>query len=463
MRKFIALVLILCIGTAFGGCGNGQSKEQNVVIPEYEDDCRIELFADISRRAGNDEAVQQYFDAGFTVWVMTEDSGALTDENGTITEAYQNAVKTVSKYGEVWPRNVRQYPYYWINPETTVYKSFGVDQTIPARNITNDLDNMGNVTGYYQWDEPSYEQIESILPLVEWHNEYEKDKVWHINLLPSYGSSAFSMTDLEGYIQHYVDTILAKVESPKNLGLDNYPLLSNKNGNSLRTSYLSDLITLANVAKEYNAREDKTSEIKTGFCIQSFCDGSIRTPESTADITFQVNCCLAMGAKYLEYFLYCPISAMVGLVDTDGEKLPVYDYVKEANDELNQWDHVIMSFDWLGAMTIDGDDIHDNEDAFEIIQARELEKLQMLEKVESRVDTLIGEFVDEDGYYGYMTVNYTEPSEEKIDYVTYTFHKDVKKALVYQNGEPTVYDVDENQQLTIRIPAGGGAFVIPCP
>lgn len=439
-----------------------ERKEQQAAIPEYEDNCRIELFADISRGAGNEKLVQQYFDAGFTCWVMTEDDTKLTDEKGRVTEQYLKNIETVSKYGEVWPRAVHQYPHYWINPETTEHKAFGRDVTIPGRKITNELNDAGNVTGYYQWDEPSYEKIETILPLVEWHNTYAKDKVWHINLLPSYGSSAFSVTDLEGYIRHYADTILAKVESPKNLGLDNYPLINRGDGNVLRTSYLSDLLTVADIAKEYNSREDKTSEIRPGFCIQSFCDRHIRMPESTADITFQVNCCLAMGARYLEYFLYCPISHMFGLVDTDNEKLPVYDYVKEANDELNRWDHVIMSYDWQGIVTVAGDDIHDNEEAFCDLRARELKELQMVSKVESRVDTLIGEFADKNGYYGYMTVNYTEPSEAKMDHVTYTFKKDVKKTLVYQNGEPAVYDVDENQQLTIHIPAGGGAFVIPC-
>ena len=167
-----------------------------------------------------------------------------------------------------------------------------------------------------------------------------------------------------------------------------------------------------------------------------------------------------MGAKYFEYFLYNTTENMIGILQ-NGEKRPLYDYVKETNEELQKWDHVIMAFDWLGAMTVDGDDEHENETAFNYVQQQELTELRMVKSVKSRLDTLIGEFVDKDGNYGYMTVNYTEPSNHKLDYVTYTFPEEVRAALVYQNGEAQVYQLEAGQ-LTLRIESGGAAFVIPC-
>lgn len=460
MKQISAVALGTCIAVSTVGCQNTQKDSAEVVVPEYEDNTYIQLFADCPPDTRVEENIKEYYDAGFTGYILTEDDAALTDENGVITEEYKNTLKTLSEYGDVYIRNQHNYPNNWNNPEDTEVEIYGGATTvIPKRNITTELNELGNVVGYYQADEPSYDKIDSLLPLAEWHNQYAKDKLFHINMFPGYASASFSGHTLEEYLQHYVDTILAKVEAPKTLGIDNYPLITNNTeGNNIRPSYLTDLLTVSTIAKAYNDRTDKTSDITVGFCIQSFVDNGIRDIECKEDISFQSNTCLALGAQYLEYFTYRTVANMLGLVQ-DGEKRDVWIYVQEVNEELKKWDHVILAFDWQGVMTVAGTDEHENEESFESVQNKVLKELQSVEKIESRLDTLVGEFKDEDGRYGYMMVNYTEPTNHKIDYVDVTF-KNAQKALVYQGGESKVYDL-ENNQLQIRIEAGDAAFAIP--
>lgn len=463
MKKASAVILTACLATSAAGCTDSSKNKEDyeVTIPEYQEDLYVQIFADCPPSGVDEDALQEYFGEAFTGWILTEDGGAITDENGVMTEDYKKRLELGSKYGDVYIRNHYNYPYYWMNEETTEIDAYGgVKVTIPKRSITTEFETFEKVKGFYQCDEPSYDAIDTLLPLVEWQNQYAKDKLFHINLFPSYATGRFSGHSMEEYVQHYVDTVLAKVETPKTLGLDNYPLQSSGKENFLRTTYLSDLFTISNIAKEYNSRKDKTSDITVGFCIQSFIDPGIRDVECKEDISFQTNTCLAMGAKYFEYFLYNTTENMIGILQ-NGEKRPLYDYVKETNEELQKWDHVIMAFDWLGAMTVDGDDEHENETAFNYVQQQELTELRMVKSVKSRLDTLIGEFVDKDGNYGYMTVNYTEPSNHKLDYVTYTFPEEVRAALVYQKGEAQVYQLEAGQ-LTLRIESGGAAFVIPC-
>ncbi len=378
-----------------------------------------------------------------------------------MTEKYKQNLERISQYGDVYIRNQYNYPNNWINKEAVEVESYGGGTVlIPARSITTEFNTMGKVKGFYQCDEPTYDKIEQLLPLVEWQNQYAKDKLFHVNLFPSYvDKEALSNHSLSEYIQHYIDTILTEVEGPKTLGLDHYPL-RNKNGtNYVSDTYLSDLFTVSNAARKYNSRSDKTSEITVGFCVQTFASSEFRDIGSKEDISFQTNTCLAMGAKYLEYFSYLSSDDMSGMLQ-NGEKRQAYYYVKEVNNELQKWGHVLMSYDWRGAMPVSGSEERENTLAFLKVYTQKLSSFQLVEKVESSRDALVGEFKDADGDYGYMTVNYTEPSGGKSTEVTYTFSADIKEAVVYQNGNSMVYPV-ANGQIQIYLEAGDAAFVIP--
>ena len=460
--SFMALMACAAMLAGLTGCTDTTSVGDPQNVPTYEDNKELVLFADGPPPAGEEELVADYFNAGFNTFVLTEDSQALT-VNGAINPDYLAAAELISQYGKVLYRNQTNYPHNWNNPTDAEVEIYGgVTQTIPARVITNELNNTGNVLGYYQADEPSYEQIDKLLPLVEWHNQNCTDELFHVNLFPSYATTKLLGGSYAGYIQHYVDTILAKVNGYKTLSMDHYPLKKSNNGNFLNNSYLFDLLTVATIAKTYNNTPGITSPITVGYCIQVFDDTAIRDIECQADIDLQANVCLAMGAKELEYFLYRDILHMIGMVE-DGtfKHYNKYDFVKNTNEYLQKWDHVILSFDWEGVYMQLGEDKTAADSAFRMVKDMTLQKLEGVSAMQCRLDTVVGQFKDENGNKGYMTVNYTEPTEGGVDIVRMTFEGDWTHAVVWQNGEQSILPLtDATVELTL--PAGGAAFVIPC-
>lgn len=455
----------LCVTLLLGlvGCGNKTTDNKGGGdMPTYEDNKSVISFADAPPRMTEDR-IKEYFDAGFTAMLLTEDSQPLTDKNtGEINKDYLTAATTIAKYGDLIFRNQYNYPYNWQNDKVATIDAYGgIKVDIPVRNITTELTNMENVIGYYQADEPEYKKIETLTPLVDWHNKYAKDKIFHINLFPSYATGLLGENGYEAYLQHYVDTILSGLKTPKTLCLDNYPLQKDSQGkNYIRASYLSDLLTAANIARDYNAKSGEDDKITLGYCIQTFEDTALRDIEAQEDINFQINTCMAMGASFFEYFLYVTIQQMIGMVERGSyEHRPAYDYVKNANAQLAKWDHVILSFDWQGLVTSAGSDESENEVALGMVKSQTLEKLEGVSKLESRLDTLVGQFIDKDGNQGYMVTNYTEPTAGKIDVVRMTF-EDAENALVYLNGEESVVKLEDGR-LTLTLNSGEGAFVIP--
>lgn len=463
MKRAMAWLLVAAMLLAVAGCGSTASDSDSIRVPTYPEEGGILTFAD-TPPSTRQEDIEQYFDAGFNTYILTEDRVSLTDEAGVITDAYKQAIADASRYGNVLLRNQYNAAEYWQNTTGIGYNANGFtleEVSLPKRSITDQLNGLGKVVGYYQFDEPSLDSMDRLAGLADWQNANAADQLFYANLFPSYADKKLIGGDYEAYLQKYVDVLLSKLSTPKGLSIDNYPLMSGASGNMLRASYLSDLLTAASVVKKYNDTPGIASKITLGFCIQNFSDNGLRYPTSARDIDFQIHTCLAMGAKTLEFFLYRTVLNMVGMVENGvNDKLDAFDYVKEATGRLNRWDHVIAAFDWEGLYTVDGSEYNDNATALQMVRNRTLESLAGVASVSARTDTIIGQFVDKDDYQGYMVVNYTEPSAGKIDVVEMTF-ADTQKVIVWQDGESQVYDL-ENHRLTLNLSAGGGAFVVAC-
>ena len=463
MKRAMAWLLVLALLLTAAGCGGSAGGSDSIRVPAYPDEGGILTFAD-TPPSTRQEDIEQYFDAGFNTYILTEDRVSLTDEEGVLTDAYKQAIAAASRYGNVLLRNQYNAAEYWQNTTGIAYNANGFTLTevpVPKRSITDQLNGLGKVVGYYQFDEPSLESLDRLAGLADWQNANAAGQLFYANLFPSYADKKLIGGDYEAYLQKYVDVLLSRLSTPKGLSIDNYPLMSGTSGNMLRASYLSDLLIAAGVVKKYNDTPGIPSRITLGFCIQNFSDNALRYPTSARDIDFQINTCLAMGAKTLEFFLYRTVLNMVGMVENGvNDKLAAFDYVKEATGRLDRWDHVIAAFDWEGLYVVDGSEHNENATALQMVRSRTLESPAGVAAVSARTDTVIGQFSDKDGYRGYMVVNYTEPSAGRIDVVELTF-ADTQRVVVWQEGEEQVYDL-EDHRLTLDLTAGGGAFVVAC-
>lgn len=419
---------------------------QVVALPTYNGSAV--LFADCPPSQLQADTVQGYFDAGFTHMQMTEDYTALTYNETTPFSDYMSAMKRIQKYGEVMVRNqIGDADYFQNDAEQTVG-----NYTIPIRNLTTEFADMG-ITSFYYDDEPAASEFDEMHKLITWHNTYNKGAMFHVNLLPSYGSTEAFGGTFKQYIQAYVDNVLAKVEGKKTLSIDNYPLRYERGEKFIRYSYLSDFLTVAQAVKKFNAT-NPAFPAEVSFCIQSYGVESgtkgNRQIESLADIRFQTNMAIAMGARNMEYYMYNGTYAMVD----SGEKTSVYDYVKTANKEVQAWDHVFTSFDWQGTKMF-GDTIGS---LYEQASSQFVSSFAKL-TASATGATVVSEFIDKSGNYAYMAVNATEPSKGQSVNATFTL-TGAKQAVVYQNGIASVKTLT-NGVVNLTLGAGEGAFCIP--
>lgn len=297
--------------------------------------------------------------------------------------------------------------------------------------------------------------MNSVTKLAQEFSTLPEGTLFHVNLLPSYGpmkntgwfwDKKLSHTD---YVNEYTNAISTELTNGQEytVSVDNYPLLADK---TIRKSYLTDLWTVANKAKSLG------DNATVNFCIQTYKEKSnkeLRVPETRADISFQTNVGLALGARSFEYFEYYDWSAedeITGIL-TNG----LYDEVKSVNRELLAWDHVFMAFDWQGIRTYNVDKAYTSG----ITQLEQLQKVY----VSTYDATVVGEYKytkGNDTDYGYMITNFTDPSQKTTATVSVELKESADKVLVYKNGVGTYMTPDGNNKITMKLGAGEGAFVI---
>ncbi len=423
---------------------------QTIHLPTYEGSAV--LFADFPTNQADESAVTTYFGANFTHMLMTEDTVALKS-GGAVNSAYLNAMNLIQAHGDVIVRN----------NETVGYGLSDVS-------LTDELANAG-VNSFYYWDEPTLSELQNgtMSELVEWHNTYNAGAMFHTNLYPSYAQSTEIGDSYSTYINAYVNNVLENVNGKKTICIDNYPLVNtnekflfwNTNEQHIRTNYLSDLLTVANAVKNFNTA-NPTALAEMALAIQSYGVANAtnattqRKIESYADISFQTNMAIAMGARSLEYFAYLQKldASEQAMIDGNGNTTSVYRYVANANQAIQAWDHVFTSFAWQGTKMY-------GDTASDLYKNAQSQFVSSFNKATVSADkaTVVSEFKDNYGNYAYMAVNATEPSKGETATVNFTF-SGASKAVVYRNGEASVETLSGGA-LTVALGAGEGAFCIP--
>ena len=244
---------------------------------------------------------------------------------------------------------------------------------------------------------------------------------------------------------------------------DHYPLLgSNSTG---KTSIEPTFI----VSMQYVAQRAKATNREMWTYLQSIgYGGANRIPTSAADISFQAYTFLAYGGKQISWFCYWSPIRYDGLthfteamIELDGTKTAVYDYVKEINREILAFDDIYDNFEWQGSMTKVGrENAMGENDNFEYVAKYVMTSHPRIEKYTAEQDTLIGVFKDKAGKEdGFMVVNFTDPAKNLSNKIEITF-KDTNYAAVVVDGELTTIKLN-NGVLKLNLDSGDGAFVIP--
>ncbi len=466
-KKFISgitvamatMMLAACGGGTTGGNGSstpagntGRGHNTAATLLDYdakENDVSMDIFAYYPDNTENGMKLAK--EAGITDFLLTRNGEYIT----TAPDKVQATIEMAAKYG------IKSFPF--------TGHIIDSDAGLMRENAPWLYDN-DNISGIYYYDEPLMDQIPKLKERIEFFEENFPGKTYLVALHPSTVVDNIVWNSDANY-EEYVYTVCTELldnlseDSRKILMADCYPLIYERGEYSIKPSHLYNLMELAVQAKDHGAEANLA--IQTLW--HTVGNGSMEYPQPTVNsIRMQAYSLLSFG--YKNYTLYCYDTRpdvpnmeenIMGMVE-NGEKTPVYDAVKQVNQEILSYDHVYLSFDWDGIIPV----VPTNDERANYGQLKSFgkyvlsaEDTKVLTSIDSDNNIICGVMSDEAGNEGYALTNYTNPWNGKTALVDMTFD-DCNKAIVYINGEKSVVDLT-NGVLELELAPCDGAFVIP--
>lgn len=435
-------------------------------------------FADLPPNPLDEGALKTYKELGMNICILTEDNVPFT-KDGQITKEYKQAIENIGKAGmKVLVRNMFNDEDYFQNEDGEKYRSnYGTPYKMEARRITNELSGREEIFGFYMADEPYMKTLTKDMPfayrhadrelfasfdklqkLVDWKNAYYPKAFWHVNHVPSlsydhYFPDGNTIYTYQDFVQNYIDTVLEKLPTGgRSLCVDNYPFIGE---GYMEYDYLFDLMTFANLTRDYNAKKGEDMQAILGICLQTFHarsmsgDGRHRDICCSEEISMQAFTGAALGARMFEYFCYRSYEDLDGIIDKNGEKR-IYHLVKEANERVFPFAQYVCEYTWRGGYAVAGNNVCDNARTF--ILAKNLFVAPSVE-IFGEYDLLVGEF-EREKEKAYMLVNFTDPMKQRTGVVKASFKKPI---LYFHEGK-----LHESQEgvLELRLAYGSAVFVM---
>ena len=269
------------------------------------------------------------------------------------------------------------------------------------------------------------------------------------------GEVSYFMGSANDYMDLMMELIYNKLDTEnKYLSLDEYPLRRGSNGKN----YLDDDEWVPYTAQA--AVKCRDNGVRFGSCIQTFGGGycDARWPVSIEEIRFMAYLYLAFGAQHLDYFVYRTSHRWeyMGLVSEAGTPSKLYYMVKQVNEELLSFDREYLSYDWKGAMVIDGARNETPNKPF--IKTREFlpYKDKEIALVKAEKDLIIGCF-EKEGANAYILVSYGEPTVKEGNNVEIIF-KHAKKLSIRRNGVEEKVETKDGK-ITLEMKQGEGIYI----
>lgn len=200
-------------------------------------------------------------------------------------------------------------------------QSAAADVATRVQQIKDAFGDSDTYVGEYLTDEPGISKYDELAAFVDAYNAALPDKEVYINLFPEYANAA---TQLGASYEEYIDQYIEKIKT-KSLSYDFYGLQSNGNLNNMYFSNL-DLVRSKTLAKKM------PFWVITQACQTPSC----RYPTEVEE-RWSVWSNIALGSKGISYFCYWTPSGTtyVSLIDIDGNKTVMYDWVKKINADIN--------------------------------------------------------------------------------------------------------------------------------
>ena len=452
MKKFICLFLAaLYVFLCLTGCtGNGpeetsgSTKSVDTIVytypsevPTYADDKELSIVA-FWAPPNTEEWYQSMVDSGFTHVIIDARFG-----NSIGSETLFDTLALCDQVGIGAYLAIRRESQFYADPRYSQYESFvgvNVDEPLSQYHMDCVLEN-----------------------LQELKSTFADAKFW---LGIAFGYPGDFIT-FDAMVEYYMDNGGTDADY---FSIAPYPLgYSNGNGN-INKGWLQYMEQAAAYAKEYDT--DMFSYL-AGMSIRS---QSSRRPDAAA-LRYTSYVPLAYGATGIGYFCYTspgfpPFDgefaasdyALVNFSDVDDfstyYKTEIWYDAKTVNEELKGMDQVILSFDWQGVMKSAGSDAQTTAGKNCFPNAKNwLRQHDGVRSFTSTEDAIMGVFRDENGYDGFMLVNFADTLNERENTVTLEF-RGATRAVAYIKGEQTIVELN-NGVYEVTLQPGEGQFIIP--
>ena len=279
--------------------------------------------------------------------------------------------------------------------------------------------------------------------------------------------AAAGFGDFAGYLEYYMQNGGSEEDA---FMFDIYPLQGNLLKGEINQYWLYTLENVAAVSKKYGV------DLYSYLATMSIRSQSTRRP-AEKDMRYVSYVNLAYGVKGFAYFCYMspggpPYTgefsasdyAMVYYEDINDHstyyKTPTWDVVKTVNDEMKRLDDVILSFNWQGVMKSIGSEASTTAGQKCFPMAKNfVTSHDGIKHFSSTEDALLGLFTDENGYDGFMLVNFADTVNNRENTVTLEL-RGATRAVVYIEGAPQVVDLVDGTY-TVTLEPGEGQFIIP--
>ena len=289
-------------------------------------------------------------------------------------------------------------------------------------------------------DEPPMPLFEALSAFTDIFDRIYPEKMWHVNLFPTYATGGIQAPSYEEYINEWFN-----VMSPSYISYDSYPLLTD---GTIIDDYFYNLDLIRT--------KTRFREIPFWTFIQTLSiAGTPGVPDkrepSEADIRWQVWTDLAFGAKGIQYFCYWSPGngseqfgeALVGL---DGQKTIRYDYVRKLNADINEIGKILLNCHAEGVIQ------NASGKTYDLFSP--LYSFGPVESV-SGDDCLVGCFSTEEGDSKVLITPLLPTSGARV-VLDLAGHDGIVK--VWKNAEASETDVTSGR-LEFDIPAGDAVFV----
>lgn len=289
-------------------------------------------------------------------------------------------------------------------------------------------------------DEPGKPLFSSVGAFTKRYEKLYPDKMWHVNLFPTYATGGIKTSSYEDYISSWLNVI-----DPNYLSFDSYPLL--KTGGIIQDYF-------------YNLDFIRAKTLERGIPFWTFIQtlSIAQTPgvpdkrdPSEKEIRWQVWINLVFGAKGIQYFCYwSPGSGTEvfsdALITREGKKTDKYDYVKRINSDLRKTGKILLECDAAGV-------IQTTVNPYPLYEGNR-KSFGPVKKVVGD-DNIVGCFTDKNGHYRILISPLTPDKdatvklvlERDIDYVTVIKGKKEKRIKI------------KNQELVQTLSAGDAVLV----